>query len=93
MKRGLFDIPVEEWPAMVDPGPDPRDPDPDAGPEVEAADPFWLPGCNNVHRTQTKNHEKSILSNRKLKKVERAVEKTVIVIYFCSATCDEISYP
>ena len=44
MKRGF---PVKPLPGIavdVDTDPDPSDPDPDVGPDVEAADPFWLAG-------------------------------------------------
>lgn len=43
MNRGLPEIPLFAW-CDAEPGPDPRDPDPDVGPEVEAVDPFWLFG-------------------------------------------------
>ncbi len=41
MNRGFPDIPPSaDGLFVVDPGPDPNDPDPDVGPDVEAADPF-----------------------------------------------------
>ena len=39
MNRGFPDISADGL-FVVDPGPDPKDPDPDVGPDVEAADPF-----------------------------------------------------
>ena len=51
MKRGFPDKPPPLLCIVVDAdtGPDPSDPDPDVGPDVEAADPFWFAGswgCN-----------------------------------------------
>ena len=43
MKRGLPDMSAADVVGLIaDPGPDPREPDPDVGPDVDAPDPFWL---------------------------------------------------
>ena len=42
IKRGFPDIPLPCGIAEPETGPDPKDPDPEVGPEVEAAEPFWL---------------------------------------------------
>lgn len=44
MKRGLPDRPLPCIVVDADTGPEPNDPDPEVGPDVEAADPFWLAG-------------------------------------------------
>ncbi len=62
MKRGFPDKPPP-LPCIVveaDTGPDPSDPDPEVGPDVEAADPFWFPdnwGCNNKKEKRKKEEK------------------------------------
>lgn len=42
MKRGFPETPLLPCRvAEADTGPDPSDPDPEAGPDVEATEPFW----------------------------------------------------
>lgn len=44
MKRGFPDKPLPCIVVDADTGPEPNDPDPEIGPDVETADPFWLAG-------------------------------------------------
>lgn len=62
MKRGFPDKPLPGIAVDVDTDPDPSDPDPDVGPDVEAADPFWLAGnwgCNRRNKKEKKKKENS----------------------------------
>lgn len=66
MKRGFPAKPLPGIVVEADTDPDPSDPEPDVGPEVEAADPFWLAGnwgCNNTK----KNNKISLKRHRKNK--------------------------
>lgn len=57
MKRGLPDKPLPGIAVDADTDPDPSDPEPDVGPDVEAADPFWLAGnwgCNRKGKENKK---------------------------------------